>query len=539
VDLLKPRREPSFGRFDAIILGLYALLAGCITWYHEPWADEAQAWLIARDSGFIDLFAKRLHYEGTPGLWHLWLWIMCRLHVSFTGMHWITVLTSIAAMYLLLRYSPLPPLVRALLPFCFSFVFLTAIIARNYSLAPLLTFAACGVLTGKKERPILFALFLGLLANTSSLAFLLALGLLPLYVVFRDGHVFQQRRDLVFAGTLVVVLMAFAAYTALPAPDMTYGIGKRLGSNPMLGHLLSEVTRIPQSAMKQDVSAVSVKSPLEQNVFLAKHASHPFLSKTVVRIVSFASIAFFAVSSSNILAIVFYGALLWWLSLHRSLAALLPLALVIVCGRFLGVGEHHLSLVTTAIVVALWLGWANHNPVSPRSDLIFQIVLLAVLLEQALWTAHAAVFDIRGPFDGAKATARFLSPEAGKELMVNIDYDSLAVVPYLPRNSFQNQSTSYWPWERGKDFNEALPELLQTHPASVLSSNSFTKDSIMQDQIIEQIPHNMAYTSHYEDALILSHGYHETHRFCGYQPAHFGFERETCDIIYEPVNKPE
>jgi hypothetical protein len=43
--------------------------------YHEKWADEAQAWLIARDLSLWRIFSYELRYEGSPGLWHLILWI--------------------------------------------------------------------------------------------------------------------------------------------------------------------------------------------------------------------------------------------------------------------------------------------------------------------------------------------------------------------------------------------------------------------------------------------------------------------------------
>ena len=39
----------------------------------RPWGDEAQAWMLARGNGLWALFRYRLHYEGTPGLWHLLL----------------------------------------------------------------------------------------------------------------------------------------------------------------------------------------------------------------------------------------------------------------------------------------------------------------------------------------------------------------------------------------------------------------------------------------------------------------------------------
>jgi hypothetical protein len=38
--------------------------------YHEPWRDEAQAWLISRDLPILSIF-RQMNYEGTPALWHI------------------------------------------------------------------------------------------------------------------------------------------------------------------------------------------------------------------------------------------------------------------------------------------------------------------------------------------------------------------------------------------------------------------------------------------------------------------------------------
>src|SRR4051812_40575150 len=54
-----------------------ALAAWCalVAWVlplHEPWFDEAQAWLIARDATLWEILG-RMSYEGSPPLWHLLL----------------------------------------------------------------------------------------------------------------------------------------------------------------------------------------------------------------------------------------------------------------------------------------------------------------------------------------------------------------------------------------------------------------------------------------------------------------------------------
>jgi len=543
MDLLKARTEPSFKRLEAVVLGLYTILVGCVTYFHEPWADEAQSWLIARDSSLHDIFFKRLHYEGTPGLWHLLLWIFCRLHMSYTAMHWATALIAVAAIYVLLRYSPFPPLVRAVFPFTFYLVFNTAIIARSYSLVPLLTFAACAVLTAKRNRPILFAILVGLLANTSVIAFLLALGLAPLYF-------FWSRRDIattsngrmVLAGSALMLLLLFAVYTALPAPDMTFGTGRILVSHPAIGHLLSKITGIPQPTTKEVFLSLPLKpkAPDLNAGFLAAH--HYLVGHLALKFVRYGSLPFFAVSKSNVLAFLFYATLLWWLICRRSLIAVLPLLVLLIGGNYIGMGEHHISVITVALIVSLWLAWSRPAYISRRSELFFQLVLLAVLIEQAAWTAHAAVYDIRNPFDGSIATAHFILPKANKNRIANIGFEEIGILPYVSHNIFYNQSTTYWPWEQGLDPDANFAQTVAQHPDFILDAEASNEDTTMFDQILEQIPRYWPYSLRDKASYLREHGYRETHRFCGLQPAQFGFYRKTCYLVYEPIrssHRPE
>ena len=60
------------------------LLGSCAVgmYFHEPWFDEIQAYLIARDASVHDILFHLPHYEGHPPLWHLLLMIPARLGLS-------------------------------------------------------------------------------------------------------------------------------------------------------------------------------------------------------------------------------------------------------------------------------------------------------------------------------------------------------------------------------------------------------------------------------------------------------------------------
>ena len=52
----------------SIVIIAFICLSIFVGMKHEPRADEAQAWLIARDSSIKELFAYYLHVDGHPGL---------------------------------------------------------------------------------------------------------------------------------------------------------------------------------------------------------------------------------------------------------------------------------------------------------------------------------------------------------------------------------------------------------------------------------------------------------------------------------------
>lgn len=61
-------KESKIPVWETFILFMYALVMFCTVRYHEPWRDEAQAWLIARDLPFEAMFKQMAYEEGTPPL---------------------------------------------------------------------------------------------------------------------------------------------------------------------------------------------------------------------------------------------------------------------------------------------------------------------------------------------------------------------------------------------------------------------------------------------------------------------------------------
>ena len=219
-----------FGLPEWIALVLYAGLVALLTVHHEPWPDEAQAWLIARDNSFLGVL-RQVHYEGSPALWHVLLWAEARLHVSYAGMHWISGFFGLASTYLLLRYSPFPRWAKLLLPFGAFLLFHAPVIARSYGLSILLMFALAALYRSNRTNILVACVVCGLLANTSLYAFTAAAGFAVLFL----ARSFQRRQKYSLGGLLIVCAsMLVAVQQTVPAPDAAFSFATQLNKKPIV-----------------------------------------------------------------------------------------------------------------------------------------------------------------------------------------------------------------------------------------------------------------------------------------------------------------
>lgn len=153
------------------LLGLIGILN------HSLWRDEANPWLIGRDShGLVDLF-NNLKYEGHPILWYLILYGLNQFSANPVLMqisHW---LLGTAAAYLFLRFSPFSRLQKVLFIFGFFPFYEYFMISRNYAIGLLMAFSICTVFPTRKKTYLLLALLLFLLANCNAFGLLITIGL--------------------------------------------------------------------------------------------------------------------------------------------------------------------------------------------------------------------------------------------------------------------------------------------------------------------------------------------------------------------------
>lgn len=140
--IFKPRnlQDSHNARTLALLLAfvLYIAIIAIVMCFHEPWFDEAQSWLIARDSSLADIISVRTHYEGHPPFWNLLLAIAAKNGVPYEfGIKGIQlVCASLLGAWLIFKspFKSASSLATFLIPFTYFACFQYGVTSRPYAL---------------------------------------------------------------------------------------------------------------------------------------------------------------------------------------------------------------------------------------------------------------------------------------------------------------------------------------------------------------------------------------------------------------------
>lgn len=161
-----------------VILLLYTALYIWVTYYHEPWFDEAQAWEIAKCGSYRDLLFLIPHGEGHPPLWSLILSIPAKLGVPYEiGIKSVAYIFSIATVYLIVFKAPFSKWVRYTLPFTYFFFYQYGVISRTYCVAMFIIILLAVRFKTKDTQPYKYMVLLALLCACSAYGIVIAGGI--------------------------------------------------------------------------------------------------------------------------------------------------------------------------------------------------------------------------------------------------------------------------------------------------------------------------------------------------------------------------
>lgn len=147
----------------------YLAFNGLLLARHEPWRDEANVWLMARELSPVRLFAE-IRYQGHPCLWYLIVMPFAKLGLPFRAIGFISYFVMAITAGIYLFRAPIHPFVKAASLFCPAFSYFYADIARNYCLIALILILLAVCYPKRNEKPVRYGLLLGLLVQADTIA---------------------------------------------------------------------------------------------------------------------------------------------------------------------------------------------------------------------------------------------------------------------------------------------------------------------------------------------------------------------------------
>lgn len=385
------------------LLGAFAAYLAILVPRHEPWFDEAQAWLIARDIGLAELVWERLRFEGSPGLWHLLLLVPARLGAPYAALGVVGALAAFAGAVLLVRRGPFPLVVKAALLASFHLGYQYAVVARSYDLVPPLLFAAALAWPRRVERPLRLALALGLLAATSVHGTLIAGCLAAVHL----GAVVRRWRDLDpatrwrNAGALAGLAALAVAIVVLLWPPAEQFLGEGWNLDPR--HVARSVPGLLDAAFTDLPALTAVVLVVSGVVFARAGTLHLWALPTA--------------------ALLLLAAVKYHMPWHQGLP----------------------------FVVWVFTLWVTLQAGQPRwARLAACAALAAVLVVQVPWWIGSVRYDLTEPYAGGRELGAYLAALPDDAVVYAQGYHFVAALPYLDDNPIANyqggRMPAPWTW---------------------------------------------------------------------------------------------
>jgi hypothetical protein len=435
---------------------IYSILLAIVSWKHTFWRDEAQAWLIARDSTSLASVVHNVGYEGTPPLWHFVLYFITRFTMNPQWMKLPNYLFSIAAMALILSATKVSVWVRVGFVFSYFMLFEYSVIDRNYMIGILLLVATL-TLFKNDESPLKISIALSLAAFTSLPALVVAVCLYPIHLVpvIAAAGIRKPARWLPALGVKKVAALTLFALCVLISLAI---IHPPAGTAALVAHdQSSRLLRILKFS-----SVAQAYLPIPDTLFFWNSSLFSSLGR--------------AVSTSVGLALAL--SLCFWFQRRaaRYFFIITSTLLVLEMAAAKTFAMRHVGWLFIVFLLAILLEYEHPIPESsPAGSLKFSwrpALLAGILIVQVATGLFAIAVSMRYPFSPSKQLAVFLQQQHLDQSPIVFlpDYTGGAVLAYLQRPSFysveRRTQSSFMIWDNIEAGPHSIPSKQQFSAAA-------------------------------------------------------------------------
>lgn len=382
------------GKCDVITLIIYLLGVCTVSFFHELWFDEAQAWAIARSGTIKEILFEIPHYEGHPPLWHLILVPFAKLGAPYElSLAAVNIFFMTLAVAVLLFKSPFPKLIRCLLPFNFFLFYQYGVISRPYCILVLAIFLAAVCYKNRNEHPVKYLLCLALMCAVHSYGIMIAgclciVWLIEIFTEYKKSgklaDILKDRRCWLMFCLLIFAMLVMAAIV----PDENVYLGSKMSN---------------ETEKKFDFSCINIlfcfvifSDSIITSFFNYAGVPSEIASQIPVIVVSILLVALFVtITYRN----------------KKLLTFLLPYGVLSIFGSFVYISPHHIGVITAFVIFVLWIIVDENgkvllpeymNKISAKIGKKLKVILKAIaflpLLIPIAWSCTSSYFDIRYPY---------------------------------------------------------------------------------------------------------------------------------------------
>lgn len=382
------------GKCDVITLIIYLLGVCTVSFFHEPWFDEAQAWAIARSGSLKEILFEIPHYEGHPPLWDLILLPFAKLGAPYElSLAVVNIFFMTLAVAVLLFKSPFPKLIRCLLPFNFFLFYQYGVISRPYCIFVLAIFLAAVCYKNRNEHPVKYLLCLALMCAVHSYGIIIAgclciVWLIEIFTEYKKSgklaDILKDRRCWLMFCLLIFAMLVMAAIV----PDENVYLGGKMSS---------------ETEKKFDFSCINIlfcfvifSDSIITSFFNYAGVPSEIASQIPVIVVSILLVALFVtITYRN----------------KKLLTFLLPYGVLSIFGSFVYISPHHIGVITAFVIFVLWIIVDESgkvllpeymNKISAKIGKKLKVIVKAIaflpLLIPIAWSCTSSYFDIRYPY---------------------------------------------------------------------------------------------------------------------------------------------
>ena len=385
-----------------LVFILFAVLALVCGANHEPWSDEAQSWIIARDASVGEIVWDISRYEGTFPLWFLTIKLFINLGLQYEYFFIIPIIISCIGLLVFLKGVEAPKFVKVLLPFTYYVLYQYTIIARSYSF--LFLALSLWAIYYKERMNKKFAYVLTLIfISTISMHGMVISGMLGiLYII----ELIKEKKTKQSLLSIICLVLAWGVeiIILIPRADLYMNIN-------MIHTLKDAVLAI--------VSVIFSGITWYEQLYIG------------TGIILFAILALMLIKLKRLDAIITIVCLSFFMALVRLL-------------------QHHLGIIALFLMFSIIVNYDELKSKYKHFEKLFIITLIIYIS----FTGISIINDFNGNYSGAKQMAIYIEEnDIDEEEIYRFGYVQVALLPYFEGNLFANTSKTIYEWkESNKDF---------------------------------------------------------------------------------------